>query len=334
MGWDELNLKDKRIVIIGGTGSLGGALIKKLYKNNELWILSRDETKQWFIRNKYLDKGNINYYICDIRDYVAIKTAILYIKPDIVINASAIKQIPVCEIFPYESVKTNIIGVENLINVCTHSYEPEIVLGVSTDKACRPINVYGMCKAIGERLYLSANKSNDRRAKFMCVRYGNVLESRGSIIPLYKYHAKTDKIYYLTDPEMTRFFISLNESAQLIINAILMGENGDMFIPIIKSGKIKDLIDIFIEKYGGNQKIIGIRPGEKLHEELINSDESRRIQCLNDKYLIIRTSAISEPREYASNMNPLSKNELEEYLEKNNVFDKDFEAYRESDVRF
>jgi len=329
-----MTLKDRRILIIGGTGSLGQALIKHLHKTNQLWILSRDETKQWLIQNRYLKDQNINYYICDIRDYEALKRAILHIKPEIIINASAIKQIPICERFPFESVKTNIIGIENLTRICAYYYNPEVVLGVSTDKACRPINVYGMCKAIGEKLYLSANNINGNQTKFLCVRYGNVLESRGSIIPLFKYHVRTDKVYYLTHPEMTRFFISLDESVRLIVTAILLGEKGDIFVPIIKSGRIKDLIEIFIEKYGGRQEAVGIRSGEKIHEELINEDESRRVYSLNNRYLVIKPTAISLPKRYSSDLCLLTKKELKKYLEKNNVFDKSFDLYKEDEVRF
>lgn len=328
-----MDLKNKKILIIGGTGSLGQALVKYLYKTNQVWILSRDEVKQWLMQNRYLGHKNIDYYICDIRDYEGLKKAILYIKPEIIINASALKQIPICEAFPFESVKTNIIGIENLINICSYYYEPEIVLGVSTDKACRPINVYGMCKAIGEKLYLSAN-NEDSKTKFLCVRYGNVLESRGSIIPLFKYHARTDKVYYLTDPNMTRFFISLNESVRLIIAAILLGEKGDIFIPIVKSGRIKDLIEIFIEKYGGKQKVVGIRSGEKIHEELINEDESRRVYNINSHYLVIKPTITSSSGQYSSDMYLLTRTQLKEYLEKNNVFDKEFETFKENEVRF
>lgn len=326
-------LKDRKILIIGGTGSLGQALVKHLYKTNQLWILSRDETKQWLMQNKYLEHRNINYYICDIRDYKSLRKAILHIEPKIIINTSAIKQIPTCEAFPFESVKTNIIGIKNLIDICAYIYEPEIVLGVSTDKACKPINVYGMCKAIGEKLYLSTNSKNGK-TKFLCVRYGNVLESRGSIIPLYKHHAKTDKVYYLTHPDITRFFISLDESVQLIVNAVLSGKKGDIFIPIVRSGRIKDLVEIFIEKYGGKQELIGLRSGEKLHEELINEDESRRIHNLDGRYLIIRTGAVSPPQRYSSDMCLLTKKQLKKYLEKNNVFDKEFDTYKEDEVRF
>jgi len=329
-----MTLKNKRILIIGGTGSLGHALVKYLHRDNQLWVLSRDEIKQWLMQNKYPKNKSINYYICDIRDYEALEKAILYIRPQIIINASAIKQIPVCEKFPIECVKTNITGIENLIRICTHTYEPEVVLGISTDKACLPINAYGMCKAIGEKLYLSANNTGGSDTKFLCVRYGNVLESRGSIIPLFKYHARTDKVYYLTHLEMTRFFISLDESVRLIIAAILWGEKGDILVPIIKSGRICDLIEIFIEKHGGRQEVIGIRAGEKIHEELINEDESRRIHKLNNRYLIIRATAKSHPRRYSSDMYLLEKEQLKKYLEENNVFDKEFETYKENEVKF
>lgn len=326
-------LKDKKILIIGGTGSLGHALVKHLYKGNYLWILSRDETKQWLMQNKYLGEKSIHYYICDIRDYEGLKKAVLFILPDIIINASAMKQIPVCERFPSESIKTNILGTQNLIDICTNDFIPEIILGVSTDKACKPINAYGMCKAIGEKLYLSANSEYDD-TKFLCVRYGNVLESRGSIIPLFKYHAKTDKVYFLTHPDMTRFFISLDESVKLIVNAILLGRKGDIFIPILRSGRITDLIEIFIERYGGRQKIVGIRQGEKVHEELINEDESRRTYNLNGRYLVIRDGVSSEPQRYSSDLCLFTKEGLRKYMEKINVFDKEFETYKEEEVRF
>jgi len=344
-------IKNKKILIIGGTGSLGQTLVHHLYKANQISILSRDETKQWMMQNKYLNY-NLNYHLCDIRDYKALKKAILGLKPEIIINTSAIKQVPACEMFPYESVKTNIIGVENLVKVCTEDYEPEIVLGVSTDKACKPVNVYGMCKAVGERLYIAANAAN--KTKFICVRYGNVLESRGSIIPLFRYHANTDKIYTVTHLDMTRFFISLDESVALIIAALTLGKKGDTFIPFVKSGRIKDLAEIFADKFGGKIKKIGIRPGEKIHEELINEEEIRRTYKLNKDYLIIKpflsnlhprydlayrknTNAQlpkSKLKKYSSDLCLLSKNELYDFLESRNIFEKDFAGYKDNEVRF
>lgn len=346
-----LRIKNMKIMVIGGTGSLGHTLVKYLYKGNQIFILSRDETKQWMMQNKFLGY-DISYYLCDIRDYENLKKAIINIKPEIIINASAIKQVPACEMFPQESIKTNILGVENLIRVCTESFEPEMVLGISTDKACKPVNVYGMCKAIGERLYIAANNMN--KTKFLCVRYGNVMESRGSIIPLYRYHSRTDKVYPITHIDMTRFFMTLDESVQLIMKAIALGKKGDTFIPFVKSGKVKDLAEIFAKKYGGKVKEIGIRPGEKIHEELINEEELRRSYELNKEYIIIKPFISNihpkhdleygkEPNsslhkttleKFTSDMFLMSKNKLRAYLNDKKIFEKDFQTYRDEEVKF
>jgi UDP-glucose 4-epimerase len=344
-------IKNKKILIVGGTGSLGQVLVEHLYNDNELFILSRDETKQWMMQNKYLDY-DINYYICDIRDYENLKKAILFIKPEIIINVSAIKQVPTCEMFPYESVKTNILGVENLIKICSEDFEPDVVLGISTDKACKPVNVYGMCKAIGERLYISANAMG--KTRFLCVRYGNVMESRGSIIPLYRYRSKTDKMYPLTSKQMTRFFMSLEESVELIITAMVLGKKGDTFIPRVRSGKIIDLAEIFIKRYGGKIKEIGIRPGEKIHEELINEEEIRRTYELDKNYLIIKPfisklhpkydltygkGANNELKKtdlakFTSDMFLLTKQKLEAFLDEKKIFERDFRTYTDEEVKF
>lgn len=344
-------IKNKKILIIGGTGSLGQSLVEYFYKYNQLFIVSRDETKQWLMQNKYF-KYDINYYLCDVRDYQSLKKAVLFSKSDIIINASAIKQVPTCEMFPYESIKTNIIGVENLIKICTQHYEPEVVVGVSTDKACKPVNVYGMCKAIGERLYIAANTAN--KTRFLCVRYGNVLESRGSIIPLFKYKSRTDKIYPVTHTNMTRFFISLDESVELIKVAIIHGKKGDTFIPFVKSGRINDLAEVFIERFGGRIKVTGIRPGEKMHEELINEEEIRRTYQLNKEYLIIKPfisklhpnydliyredTNVKLPRiqlkKYSSELTLFTKEQLRNFLEERKIFEKEFEGYSEGEVKF
>ena len=344
-------ITNKRIMIIGGTGSLGQVLTQCLHDSNEIFIVSRDETKQWLMQNRYLNY-NLNYYLCDIRDYDALSKTLRFIKPNIVINASAIKQVPTCEMFPYESVKTNILGIENLIKACSECYEPEVVLGISTDKACKPVNVYGMCKAIGERLYISANPIS--KTRFLCVRYGNVMESRGSIIPLYRYCAKTNKTYFVTSAAMTRFFMTLQESVNLIIAAILLGKKGDTFIPVVRSGKIIELAEVFREKYGGKIKEIGIRPGEKIHEELINDEELRRTYELNDSYLIIKPFISkahphydlkygagqgdklqkSKLTRFASDMFLLSKSGLKKFLDEKNIFNKDFKTFDEAEVKF
>lgn len=344
-------IANKRILVLGGTGSLGQVLVQKLYVDNEIFILSRDETKQWMMQNKYFNY-DLNYYLCDIRDYGALKKAIMFIKPEIIVNASAIKQVPTCEMFPFESVKTNILGVQNLIRICAESYEPEVVLGISTDKACKPVNIYGMCKAIGERLYISANGMN--KSKFLCVRYGNVMESRGSIIPFFKYHSRSDKIYSITSAGMTRFFMTLEDSVDLIIAAVTLGKKGDTFIPKVKSGKIIELAQIFMEKYGGSIKEIGIRPGEKIHEELINEEELRRAYEFNKNYMIIKpfisnihpkhdltygqepNSSLhkTELTRFTSDMFLMEKDQLLKFLSEKKIFDKEFHTYSDEVVKF
>lgn len=279
-------VNNKKILIIGGTGSLGHALVRRLQSNNELFVMSRDETKQWEMQNR-LYGSPIRYVLCDLRNLVALKAALINIKPDIIINAAAMKQVPACEIFPHESIATNIEGVQNLIRVCTQDISPEVVLGVSTDKACKPINVYGMCKSIGERVYVAANNP-EHRTKFLCIRYGNVVESRGSIVPLFKHQSRTSKIYTITTEEMTRFFITLDESVDLIMTALTYGKAGDTLVPKLRSGKIVDLADIFIQEYGGERSVIGIRPGEKIHEELISEEEFIRTFQLQESYLVIK----------------------------------------------
>lgn len=346
-----VEIKNKRIMIIGGTGSLGQTLVKHIYGSNQIFILSRDETKQWMMQNKFFSY-DISYYLCDIRGYESLRKAIIYIKPEIIINASALKQVPACEMFPFESVKTNIMGVENLIRVCTQDYEPEMVLGISTDKACKPVNVYGMCKAIGERLYISANNMN--KTKFLCVRYGNVMESRGSIIPLYRYNSRTDKIYPVTHIDMTRFFMTLDESVRLIMTAVSLGKKGDTFIPFVKSGKVKDLAEIFAERFGGKVKEIGIRPGEKIHEELVNEEELRRSYEFNKNYMIIKPFISNihpkhdltygqEPNcslhkteltKFTSDMFLMEKDQLLKFLNEKKIFDKDFHTYSDEEVKF
>lgn len=345
------DFKGKRILIIGGTGSLGQTLVQRLHQSNEIFVMSRDEAKQWAMQNRFFN-APIRYIIADIRNYDALRAALVDIKPQIVINASAMKQVPACEIAPHESILTNISGVQNLVRICSHDIQPEIVLGVSTDKACKPINVYGMCKAIGERIYSSANTENSATC-FLCVRYGNVLESRGSIIPLFKYQARTDKTYTVTTAEMTRFFTTLSESVDLILKALAVGKKGDTFVPKLRSGKIADLADIFVEKYGGKASIIGIRPGEKVHEELIGEEEFRRTYELTEDYLVIKPMlSRSLPRydlsytsdgklikpsnlnRLASDMVVMDKKTLREFLESRQVFDSTTDPLMDEEVKF
>lgn len=315
-------LVDKKIVVIGGTGSLGHCLAKRFYESNKMYTYSRDELKQWKMKNEYPKMGMI---VGDVRDQTSVKRMLRTVNPDIVIIAAALKHVDVCEYNPQESIKTNISGVENVLTTVEDLGLETTVLLVSTDKACSPVNVYGMCKAISERL-VSERSTRKSKAKFLCVRYGNVINSRGSIVPLFMKQANDDKVdaFTITTKDMTRFFMTLDESVDLIQEAIEKGESGDTWIPILRSGNILDLAEIFSERFGKPIKEIGIRPGEKIHESLINSVESMRAERYGEFY-VLRPS-VDETRSnsrftYTSTDHLSSKNDLNMFLISNHVFD-------------
>ncbi len=263
-------------MIIGGTGSLGYKLVKKYHTNNKIIIFSRDENKQWTMKLNY---PNLTYIIGDMRNYNSVDKIIHEYLPNIIIISGALKHIDICEQNIDECINTNIIGVKNIIEsvIKINNKNIETVVFVSTDKSCSPVNVYGMSKAISERIVAEASLKKGY-TKFVCVRYGNVLNSRGSIIPKFKEIAenKDENSFPITDEYMTRFFMTLDQSVQLIETSILHGDNGDTWLPIIDAFKIYDVAKYFSDKY--NKPIInmGIRPGEKIHECLINQSELYR----------------------------------------------------------
>jgi len=324
-------MKNKRLLIFGGSGSLGIALIKRLIDKNKLSIFSRDESKHWKIKNK-IKSSNISFAIGDIRDYCRVKEVIVKEKPDIIIIASALKYVDVCELTPQESILTNINGPQNVVNAVVNKIDIlpnlETVLMVSTDKACEPINVYGMCKALAERLTVD-NYRYFQTPKFLVTRYGNVLQSRGSIIPLFMYQAQNpeEKYFTLTREDMTRFLMTLDDSVKLILDAIEKGESGETWIPRLKSMRVKDLVELFSEIYKKPIKIIGIRPGEKIHESLINQTESIRTVNTGKQYIIkpIHENKIYnvELYNYNSSQNIMDKNSLFTYLDSLNIFKDD-----------
>ncbi len=276
----------QRILILGGTGSLGHKLVDHFSKTNEIYIYSRDENKQWAMKQEYkeLPEGQLKFVIGDIRDRERFKYCLHWIKPNIIIIAAALKHIDICEFNPGESITTNILGIKNVIDtVAQEALENKIdfletVLFVSTDKACSPVNVYGMCKSISERLMVEKSERISK-PKFVNVRYGNVINSRGSLIPVLEGIANdpSKKFFYITDLRMTRFFMTLKESVELIENTMKYGETGDTYVPkTIKSCSIHDLIKYFSEKYQKPIRTVGLRPGEKLHECLINITEINR----------------------------------------------------------
>ena len=320
-------LKHKKILIFGGSGSLGMALINRFVEDNVLHIFSRDEAKHWSIKNK-VNNDNLTFSVGDIRDKGRVSEVLRKQNADIVIIASALKQVDICEAAPFESIQTNILGIVNIIdsiniqeNVLTNL---KSVLMISTDKACAPVNVYGMCKAIAERI-VTSNTLTNSNVNFIGVRYGNVLESRGSILPLFRHQADNSDSFTLTDSSMTRFLMTLNDSIDLIVEAICNAKSGEIWLPKIKSMRINDLAEIFSTKYNKPIKVIGIRPGEKLHEDLISESESLRVKDIGTHYILgkIDSSIIKNPQlfSYTSNDEVMNKLQLKEYLDELGILD-------------
>jgi UDP-N-acetylglucosamine 4,6-dehydratase len=329
-----MKLINQTIVIFGGTGSLGKTLINRLYKKNKLIIYSRDEAKHWTIKNELKTQKNIKFFIGDIRDQEKVDEVFLEFKPNIAIIASALKQVDTCEQSPFESIKTNVLGINNVIN-STVRYADRLkklnsVLLVSTDKACSPSNVYGMSKALAERLITSSSNEN-KNTKYIAVRYGNVLESRGSILPLFRFQGEFKSHLTVTHTNMTRFIMTLEESVDLIVSALLGATSGELWLPKLKSMKIIDLAEIFSEEYSKPIRIVGIRPGEKLHEDLISYSESMRVRDKNSFYIMqssLENVGLNKKMfNYNSNQNLVSKKELKTYLRSIKVFDKPLDQF-------
>jgi UDP-N-acetylglucosamine 4,6-dehydratase/5-epimerase len=293
-------MKNKKILMIGGTGALGKTLIKRYYDDNEIIVLSRDEHKHYHLLKDY---PNIKSVVGDIRDKAAVMNALLRFNPNVVINAAALKHVPMCEANPYESVKTNIVGHQNVIE-CVGSHKTiETLIFVSTDKACKPINIYGMCKAISEQLYVGYAKQQ-KDTKVVLVRYGNVLESTGSVIPYFK-DLLEDGVDYLpiTHFDMTRFLLTLEQATDLIEWAYEYDDShGKIAVPKVKSLKVTDIANVLIASYELDVKLrgVGIRPGEKLHEEMVSSEEWMRTEELDNFFLIGNKNINVEQHSYNS----------------------------------
>lgn len=317
----------KKILIFGGSGSLGNVLIQRYLKDNIIVNYSRDECKHWKMGLKY-KSDNLTFIIGDIRDYGRVENAILRENPNIIIIASALKHIDKCEYAVQECIQTNFMGPLNVVNSVEKNVDRlknlETVLFVSTDKACSPINVYGMAKSLGEKVMVEKSLYI-KNIKFVSTRYGNVLNSRGSILSIL--HKKgTDPNcfeFILTHKDMTRFVMTLDQSVDLIEHAIMYGESGDIVIPTLVSMNVKDLVELFSEKYGKPIKITNLRPGEKLLESLIN--ESQAMSTIKGReYYYIKPSyknvcVESQAIDYNSKMNPMGKDELKKFLEKLNL---------------
>lgn len=313
-------LGGNKVLIFGGAGSLGTKLVEYYIANTdtEIHIASRDEAKHWDLRNKLLNNKRLFTHIGDMRDLARLRKLIAEVNPKEIIIASAMKQIDACEANPTESIATNILGIQNVLDAVkehsdTHSDSNiKTVCFVSTDKAANPINVYGMCKSIAEKLVIHASETN-KKVDYVVVRYGNVLSSKGSIIPLLLEQSRNPEVtsFTLTDDRMTRFIMSLEESVHLIMKAIDHGKSGEIWLPELPSMLIKDLMEIFAERTGKSIRITGIRPGEKLHEILFSDIEALKITKKNGCF-VIGDSFINEyePVEYSSKDLLISKEEL------------------------
>ena len=281
-------LEDKSILITGGTGSLGTALTRRIFKEypnvKRVVIFSRDEQKQFemaqeFPENKY---PAIRYFIGDIRDFSRLKRALRNI--DYVIHTAAMKHVHIAEYNPMECIKTNVLGAENLINACLET-EVKKVVALSTDKAAAPINLYGATKLTSDKLFIAGNNIRGRNdINFSVVRYGNVMGSNGSVIPFFM-KKKAEGVLPITDLKMTRFNISLSEGVDMVLHALEHAWGGEIFVPKIPSYKITDVAEAIGPEC--EQKVIGIRPGEKIHEEMITSSDSFNTYDLGKYYVIL-----------------------------------------------
>ena len=348
-------LNDKTVLITGITGSLGKALVRRILSGEmgmpkKIIGLSRDEAKQHQMRVEYMNRRavtdeviyqnfsqRLEFRIGDVRDFHSVASALR--TADIVFNAAAMKQVPTCEYFPYEAVLTNISGPQNICRaILEHNLPVELVIGISTDKACKPVNVMGMTKAMQERIFTTANV-NSPNTRFSCVRYGNVLASRGSVVPLFLYQIRSGGPVTITTETMTRFLLSLEDAVDVVFESVRKGKRGETYIPRVPAALMVDLARVLIGDRKIETKVTGIRPGEKVHEILVSEEECQRTFRRDDYYVIapILPELSESPAaiqtcfdgEYSSADNLISVDGLRDLLGKNGLLD--FEALSEED---
>lgn len=326
-------------MVTGGTGSLGQTLVRRLLTGEmgmpaKITVFSRDEAKQHYMRLDFLHRTTatddviykntediLNFRIGDVRDYSALTAALRDV--DVVFHAAALKQVPSCEYFPFEAVLTNIYGANNLArSIKENNFPVEKVVGISTDKACKPINVMGMTKALQERILIEANRECPTTS-FMCVRYGNVIASRGSIVPLFVEQAENNKPLTVTMPAMTRFLLSLDRAVDTVFAVIDHGRPGETFVPKVPAANITDLAKAVMGDKDLPIVFTGIRPGEKIHEIMVSEEECFRTKELAEYYVIVpvlpelRDANAFEPalsKEYSSSDNNISIEGLRELI--------------------
>jgi UDP-N-acetylglucosamine 4,6-dehydratase/5-epimerase len=319
----------KKILITGGTGSLGQALTKRLLENDvdTIRIFSRNEEKQIKMQSNFSDK-RLRFFIGDVRDKDRLTRALEDI--DIVFHAAALKHVPVIEYNPFEAIKTNVIGSQNIIDACLEE-NVEKAICVGTDKAVSPLNTYGATKLLMEKLFVSADNylnKNKHKTKFIALRYGNVLGSSGSVVPFFIDKIRAKEEITITDDRMTRFSITMDEALDFILESVEIGQGSDIFIPKLKAYSLTELKDAIFELYGETQEATkGIRPGEKLHETLINFDEVRNTIDIGNKFVILKPDSknsyenskmVDLEKGYSSDVTgKLSKDELKKLISEN-----------------
>ncbi len=340
-------LEGKRILVTGGTGSLGKAIVKRMLSGElgepeSVSVFSRDEAKQHFMRLEFLEAPNatdeiiyssarekLKFVIGDVRDYESVIRATR--SCEIVVNAAALKQVPSSEYFPMEAVKTNVLGAENIVKASLESHSPiEKVVGISTDKACKPVNVMGMTKALQERIFIEANREG--RAAFNCVRYGNVIASRGSIIPLFIERIRAGSPITITLEAMTRFLLPLDRAVDTVFKSLSTAEHGVTLVPKIPAARIVDVAKALMTDDEVGIEVIGIRPGEKIHEVMISEEEAPRTESLEGYYAIhpvlpeLRKAGLVQgiEGEYSSSDNNIGVSEIQELL---SASDSDIEQF-------
>jgi len=287
----EEELKGKTVLVTGGTGSIGSEIVKQIlgYGIDKVIIFSRDEIKHFLIKKRILDE-RLETFVGDVRDYRSVQRVFEDFDIDLIYHAAAMKHVVLCEDFPIESAKTNIFGTQNIVDLAVKYGVPKL-LTISTDKSAYPVNVMGATKFIAEKITLNANYS--------CVRFGNVANSRGSIIPVFIDNLLNKKPISITDPNVTRFIIGIPDAVKLVIKATRYAKGGDIFILKMKAFKLGDLLDVILDRIAPRLDIskedikvnvTGLVLGEKLHEDLINKTESNRIYELDDMYIILRNN--------------------------------------------
>lgn len=285
-----IDLENKTILVTGGTGSFGTRLVERLLADHNpaaIRLFSRDELKQSEFARRHADDDRIRFLLGDVRDLPRLRRATRGV--DVIIHAAAMKQVPACEYNPFEAVQTNVIGAENLVTAAIDNDVPT-VMALSTDKAVNPVNLYGATKLCQEKLIVQGNAyAADSSARFSCVRYGNVVGSRGSVIPLFKAQAPTG-VLTITDEAMTRFWITLDQAVSFVLDCLGVMGGGEIFVPKIPSMRVIDMAEALAPD--AELRVIGIRPGEKLHEVMLTEDDSRHA-------LETATGYVIEP-EYAS----------------------------------